>query len=207
MPWQVPPTRDIFMKPLIRIRSRLFGRVGYALLGCWPLRLLSRVVNYLRLRGLADHRRNVRRSRKILATLRSFAEPGREARSLVYLRRIDPLVFEEVLMSALEDAGALVLRSRRYSGDGGIDGSCWRPETGWYAVQVKRYSGHIDRQHVNEFAEVLRRRRYAGGIFAHTGRSGVGIYDFLPRAEIVLLSGDRLIQLMLEREMPDRSSR
>lgn len=189
------------MKSKLCNRSELHSPTGDALIGHWALRLLSRFVNYLRLRGLAEHRRNVHRSRKVLATLRSFGEPGREARSLVYLRRIEPLVFEEVLMSALEDAGALVLRSRRYTGDGGVDGSCWSPATGWFAIQVKRYSGHIDRQHVNEFADVVRRLRYEGGIFAHTGRSGAGVYEFLPRAEIILLSGERLIQLILNREL------
>ena len=189
------------MKQQIRIRKDRFSRPGASMRGHWLLRFLSRLVNYWRLRGLAEHRSNVRRSRKILAKLRAFVEPGREARSLVYLRRIEPLVFEEVLMSALEDAGALVLRSRRYSGDGGVDGSCWSPATGWYAIQVKRYSGHIDRQHVNEFADVVRRLRYEGGIFAHTGRSGAGVYEFLPRAEIILLSGERLIQLILRREL------
>jgi restriction system protein len=133
--------------------------------------------------------------------LRSLADPGRAARSLVYLRKIEPLIFEEVIMSALEDAGVLVLRSRRYSGDGGVDGEFWSPEVGWYAVQAKRYSAHIDRQHVDAFAGVVRRLRYAGGIFAHTGKSGAGVYELLLRNGVILLSGDRLIQLIVEREL------
>jgi len=167
----------------------------------WILALVSRFVNILRLRARPAHRANVRRSRKVLRTLRSFVGNGCAARSLAYLRRIEPLIFEEVIMSALEDAGVLVLRSRRYSGDGGIDGSFWSPEAGWYAVQVKRYSGHINRQHVNEFTNAVRRSRYAAGMFAHTGRSGAGVYEFLPGSEIILLSGDCLIQLIVEREL------
>jgi len=101
----------------------------------------------------------------------------------------------------------LVLRSSRYSGDGGVDGTFWCPEAGWYAVQVKGYSGHINRQHVNEFTNVVRRSRYAGGMFAHTGRGCAGVYEFLPGSEIILLSGDRLIQLIVERELVHRRLR
>lgn len=167
----------------------------------WILILISRFVNFLRLRDLPEHRANVLRSRKVLRTLRSFVEPGCAARSLVYLRRIEPLIFEEVIMSALEDAGVLVLRSCRYSGDGGVDGAFWCPEEGWTAVQSKRYSAHIDRQHVERFADVVRRLRYAGGFFAHTGRSGAGVYEILHGNGIILFSGDRLIELINERKL------
>jgi len=44
-----------------------------------------------------------------------------EGRSFTCLRQVDQIVFEEDVLSALEDAGALVPRSRQYSGDGGID--------------------------------------------------------------------------------------
>ena len=167
----------------------------------WILTLVSRFVNILRLRGRPAHRANVRRSRKVLRTLRSFLDRDGAARSLAYLRKIEPLIFEEVIMSALEDAGVLVLRSCRYSGDGGVDGAFWCPEAGWMAVQAKRYSAHIDRQHVDEFINVIRRTRYAGGVFAHTGRSGAGVYEILPRSGIILYSGDRLIELIKERKL------
>jgi len=167
----------------------------------WILALVSRFVNILRLRGRPAHRANVRRSRKVLRTLRSFGDPGGAARSLAYLRRVEPLIFEEVVMSALEDAGVLVLRSCRYSGDGGVDGAFWCPEAGWMAVQAKRYAAHIDRQHVHEFANVVRRMQYAGGVFAHTGRSGTGVYEILPGSGIIIYSGDRLIELIKERKL------
>jgi len=54
----------------------------------WILILVSRFVNISRLRGRPAHRANVRRSRKVFRTLRTFVEPGGAARSLAYLRKI-----------------------------------------------------------------------------------------------------------------------
>src|SRR3546814_11160707 len=38
------------------------------------------------------------------------------------LRAMDPLAFEELLLEAFERRGHRVIRNRRYTGDGGIDG-------------------------------------------------------------------------------------
>lgn len=48
-----------------------------------------------------------------------------------YLRKINPYVFEELLLLALERQGLTVVRNASYSGDGGTDGQviiddeCW----------------------------------------------------------------------------------
>lgn len=165
------------------------------------LRLLSRVVNAARLAGLPNHRRNVRKSRRVLRVVRHFREPGLAGRCLSYLRQVDPLVFEEVVMSALEDAGLLVLRNRSYTGDGGIDGVVWNPRGGWLAVQAKRYRVHICRGHLRDFGGAIQRMNFDGGVFVHTGRTGAGAYEFLRDSGIILLSGDRLLKLFLNREL------
>ncbi|WP_170298690.1 restriction endonuclease [Massilia eburnea] len=72
-------------------------------------------------------------------------------------------------MTALEDAGLLVLRNRSYSGDGGVDGVVWNPRIGWLAVQVKRYSTHICRGHLLDFGDAIQRKNFNGGLFVHTG--------------------------------------
>jgi len=41
--------------------------------------------------------------------------------SIAYLRKIDPYVFEELLLEALLSKGFKITRNKRYSGDGGID--------------------------------------------------------------------------------------
>jgi restriction system protein len=111
-------------------------------------------------------------------------EPGVAGRSLAYLRAVDPLVFEEVVMSALEDAGLLVLRSTRYSGDGCVDGAVWLPGGGWHAVQSKRYRSHVCSAHVCAFGEVVANGDYDGGLIVHTGRNGAGLYPRLDAEHI-----------------------
>ncbi|WP_165390962.1 restriction endonuclease [Pseudoduganella lutea] len=168
------------------------------------VRCFSRWLNASRLAGLPGHQRNVRQSRRVLRAVRGFTEPGVGARSLAYLRAVDPLVFEEVVMSALEDAGLLVLRSRRYSGDGGVDGTVWLPGRGWYAVQSKRYRHHVCLEHICAFSQVLASQDFDGGLFVHTGRSGAALYPQMDAGGIALLSGERLIRLVRERVLDVR---
>jgi len=183
-----------------------FRRWGAAL-GKLAIRCLSRWVNATRLAYLPGHQRNVRQSRRVLRTVRAFREPGAAGRTLAYLRAVDPLVFEEVVMSALEDAGLLVLRGTRYSGDGGLDGAVWLPGRGWHAVQCKRYRHHVCLAHVRAFGDVITRGNYDGGLFVHTGRSGAALYPQMAVARIGLLSGDRLLRLMRERHLDGQSGR
>lgn len=180
-----------------------FGRWGTAL-SKLAIRCFSRWLNAARIAGLPGHQRNVRQSRRVLRAVRGFTEPGMGARSLAYLRAVDPLVFEEVVMSALEDAGLLVLRSRRYSGDGGVDGTVWLPERGWYAVQSKRYRHHVCLEHVCAFSQVLASEHFDGGLFVHTGCSGAALYPQMEAGGIALLSGDRLIRLVRGRVLDVR---
>ncbi|WP_195763756.1 restriction endonuclease [Pseudoduganella rivuli] len=161
------------------------------------LKMISRLVNTVRLVGRDRHHQNIRTSRKVLRAVRSFSEPGMAARCLAYLRQVEPAVFEEVVLSALEDAGLFVLRSRRYSGDGGIDGAAWLPTWGLCAIQIKRYRSHVCAAHVREFCDAVRRQSYSGGLFVHTGRSGASVYDYLAAGKIYLVSGDRLTRLVL----------
>src|SRR5450830_1265452 len=163
------------------------------------LRCTSQLINAVRLRKLSGHRQRIAQSRAVLHAVRQFKGDGYAARCLVYLRRVDPLVFEEVILSALEDAGMLVLRNRSYTGDGGIDGQVWIPGRGWHAVQSKRYYGHIDHHHVADFGAALRERGYGAGLFLHTGRSGAAVYPHLAQGKIVLVSGASLLQLVLGR--------
>lgn len=159
------------------------------------LTYVSRLVNVVRLAGKPQHRRRVRQSRRVLSTLRRFKGPHAAAQAFSYLRQVDPLVFEEVAMSALEDAGALVLRSRRYTGDGGVDGRCWFPWAGLrtIAVQVKRFDAAVTPNDVRDFCAVVIDRGYAGGIFVHCGRSGPKTYDALRGRPVQLVSGQRLL--------------
>lgn len=166
------------------------------------IRTASRVVNVVRLARLPSHRLNVGRSRRVLRAVRRFWDPLAFPQCMSYLRKVEPLVFEEVVLSALEDAGLLVLRNRRYSGDGGIDGVVWLPGRGWYAIQVKRYQSYVDREHVRAFGAAVRMGGFSGGLFVHTGRSGAAVYEELVAGGIHLVSGQRLAELITCRMLP-----
>jgi restriction system protein len=160
---------------------------GLAVLWFWWRRRLNQL-----------HRRNVRRSRALLKRLRSgLFQPGQ---MIVYLRKIDPLLFEELVLTAFENSGAPVIRNRRYSGDHGVDGRFW-----WrhklVLTQCKRYQGEIHPEHVSAFARAVRREQASAGLFVHTGRTGFASYCALRAAgrSVVLVSGGRLVSLLLGR--------
>lgn len=164
--------------------------------------VVSMTFNHIRLRGAPEHRRRVRQARRTLRKLRAIQGAGHEARIFCYLRKVDPNVFEELVLCAMEQAGLFVVRNRRYSGDGGIDGRIWSPQLGWCALQAKRYGAHISHAHVAAFGAVLTRSGFARGIFVHTGRTGAAAYVHLADRRIILLSGQRLVDLIYSGSLP-----
>lgn len=160
------------------------------------LYIASRAVNACRTFGLPGHTRRIKKSRRTLRLLRSFDGDFAAARCVAYLRKVDTLLFEEIVLSALERAGAFVIRNQCYVGDGGIDGRCWIPGIGWCALQCKRYGRHIDHQHVAEFGNRVERKRFILGLFVHTGRTGGAAYGQLAGLNVRLVSGERLTKLV-----------
>ena len=148
-----------------------------------------------RLRMPATHRWRRRQARRMCAELRGRAR--NQPRGLIYarLRAMDALAFEELVVEAFERSGHRVVRSDRYSGDGGVDGEVII-DGERILLQMKRYRSAIRPEHVRAFADVCSRRR-ARGLFIHAGRTGdlsrAAIADS-PHIEIV--SGDRLIDLL-----------
>lgn len=139
------------------------------------------------------HRRNINQSYKAIQTLRSFSGGERNARVMVYLRRCDPYVFEEILLSALQQHGIDIRRNDRYSGDGGIDGQCVI-EGQHFLIQAKRYQGYINSRHVQDFVQVL--KPHQGGLFIHTGKTGPqSRRQRLDR--VAIISGEWLVKLVL----------
>lgn len=134
-------------------------------------RLWSRFLNWIRLLGRFSHHRNVRRARRTLDRLRALASDNApEPVILAYLRKIDPTVFEEMVLEVFEQKGYRVIRNRRYSGDGGLDGKIIiNGRT--LLVQCKRYTSHIDASHVRDFAHLCIREKQEG-LFVHTGKTG-----------------------------------
>lgn len=86
-----------------------------------------------------------------------------------YLRKIDPFVFEELLLEGFEAHGFRTIRNKRYTGDGGIDGQVIIGKYR-YLIQAKRYRGHIALQHVQEFEKLLKRHNFVAVCFAIPGK-------------------------------------
>ena len=164
----------------------------------------SRAINWWRLRDHPGHRRRVAASRRILQTLRGFSGDGIAGRAFAYLRSVDPLLYEETVLSALEDAGAIVLRNLRYTGDGGIDGRCLLPGHGVrpFAVQCKRYGSAVAPKHVADFCRVIDGGQFVGGLLVHCGRTGPLSYSALKGQPVHLVSGDSMLNLLLNRRLP-----
>lgn len=94
-------------------------------------------------------------------------------------------------LNLLENRGILVLRSKSYSGDGGLDGQFYWPGLGWSAVQCKRYGKAITPSHARAFAE-LASKKFKGGLFVHTGRTGDSSQEALAGDGLCILSGSDL---------------
>lgn len=166
--------------------------------------LLSRLANFFRLFGKRRHRRYIAQAARTLDTLASIAQRYPAAndhrpRILGYLRKLDPLVFEEMVLTAVERYNVMVMRNRRYTGDGGSDGIFHIPE-GDVQVQCKRYSSAINPTHVRNFRALVVRERAAYGVFVHTGRTGDGSREAAQGSDrVCFVSGGLLVDVLLGR--------
>lgn len=103
-----------------------------------------------------------------------------------------------MILSALKKRGYKIKRNKRYSGDGGIDGQVII-EGHCYLIQAKRYANHINPTHVQSFVRLCQRRRKKG-LFVHTGKTGKKSYRIVRFSEIEIISGDRLINLLINEQ-------
>lgn len=123
------------------------------------------------------------------------------------LRAMDPLAFEELLLEAFELRGHRVIRNRRYTGDGGVDGEVFISGTR-FLVQAKRYRDAIRPEHVRDFADLCAARGRRG-LFIHTGRTGgTSRVIFEDCASVDVISGRTLLALLTGApfDLPSRRS-
>ncbi|KKN85069.1 hypothetical protein LCGC14_0282380 [marine sediment metagenome] len=162
--------------------------VGYRIFGRSLIRYIKRSLGWRK----PGQRRRAKAAKRVLKRLAGIDHDGAK---LAYLRRIDPFVFEELVLEAFERRGLKVQRNERYTGDGGIDGRIWSREGNLNLVQAKRYSKHINAQHMRDFIELVNRSG-CYGVFVHTGRTG-SLSRQLAQAHkrITIVSGAQLLQL------------
>jgi restriction system protein len=98
---------------------------------------------------------------------------------IALLTRVDPLVFEDLVLDTFQMRGCLVMRNTRYSGDGGLDGQVYI-DGDWYGVQCKRYKGDIPLKFVLSFQQALIRAGLKRGFFVYTGRLTATAWRHMP---------------------------
>lgn len=146
-------------------------------------------------RRTVSQRRHHRYRKKAARALLRLPQLRGEAARMVWLRRMNPYVFEEMLLTALSRQGLRIRRNTRYSGDGGADGQVWINGQRWL-IQAKRYSATISAAHVCAFGQ-LAEREGCPGLFVHTGRTGEASREVFRRYDnIILISGQRLLWLL-----------
>ena len=143
------------------------------------------------------HKRNIITGEKIIAKLRNFNGKFRNQQIITYLRKIDPYVFEELILSCLINKGYQIKRNKSYSGDGGLDGIFYHNNKK-FLLQVKRYTNQIKPSHLNEFSALIRCKKANGGWFIHTGNTSEKTYNIYRNSNIKIVSGNQLIDLLLE---------
>ncbi|WP_261641022.1 restriction endonuclease [Erwinia mallotivora] len=142
---------------------------------------------------------STRRHRRYRATagrvlLRLAGLPG-DAQRLAYLRKINPYVFEELLLLAFERQELTVVRNDSYSGDGGIDGQVLIDGEYWL-IQAKRYGRAIAPAHVQHFDQLLK-SYHQRGLFIHTGRTGKMSRDVhAASSRLRIISGQSLLAVL-----------
>lgn len=148
--------------------------------------------------GLLFYRQGNRRHAKYIKSgervLKKLSELHNDQARFAYLRKVNPYVFEELVLSSFERKGYKIKRNKRYSGDGGIDGRVYLNGQ-LYLVQAKRYSKHINPQHVKALEGAMQREGAKGGYFVHTGRTGAHSWEVV-HPSIQIISGVKLMELV-----------
>ncbi len=111
---------------------------------------------------LKRHARNIQSGDNILAKLNSIKFNGAK---INYLRKIDPYIFEELILCAFQKKGFRIKRNKKYSGDGGIDGIIYDENNLVYLIQCNRYNSYISKQDILDFKNLVYTHNFERGFF------------------------------------------
>lgn len=159
--------------------------------------LINIAAGFLKTKHLAK----IRVAKKVSKTINKI-QNGNSGWLFSYLRKIDPFVFEELILLTFKKYGFKIKRNKRYTHDGGIDGKIKKNgET--FLIQAKRYSNYIKEEHVRQFIKVCKFHKKRG-YFIHTGKTGSETKELVKQnPQIKLLSGESLYALFLQNNRLD----
>lgn len=153
--------------------------------------MTTSLFRFLKYKLFGRHYRTRKTAKKVYKKLQKMDK----AQIFVYLRKIDPFVFEELLLYSFQKKGFKVYRNKRYTGDGGIDGKV-KIDGKIRLIQAKRYSGYINMEHVKEFI-TLCNSEHKGGFFIHCGKTGSETKMIALNDNIIeIISGNKLMTLI-----------
>lgn len=152
------------------------------------------ILSFFAGRKFQKHQLNVKKSKKLIKKIARIKDPNKQ---IIYMRNIDHFLFEEVVLSALLSMGFKIKRNKAYTGDGGIDGEV-RIKGKWYLIQSKRYSNYINKNHVEEFTDLCRKRKQPG-LFIHTGKTGKETSIVFQSSRTIHCVSGHLLSLMFDK--------
>jgi restriction system protein len=162
------------------------------------MKWFSRIINRISLVGKWVHIYRIKKAKQVLAKIKEiYSDKNNGGKAILYLRKINPYVFEELVLTAIENSNIRVIRNKSYSNDGGIDG-IFKFKKGKVVVQSKRYKGYINNKHVEELSSIVKQEGYLFGVFAHTGRTGEKAKNTVKlEKNMIFISGDLLLKILV----------
>ena len=148
-----------------------------------------------------SHKWRIKSANKVLDKIQNMED----AQIFAYLRKVDAFTMEELILSSFDKREDIkVIRNKKYTGDGGIDGRFYhyteingKKVKRKYIIQVKRYSSYINKNHVMDFIEQIEKEKAYSGFFVHTGKTSKDLMTFSKNMDNVeIISGQKLIQLV-----------
>ncbi|MEM8831046.1 MAG: restriction endonuclease [Cyanobacteria bacterium P01_G01_bin.19] len=144
---------------------------------------------------------NIAEGKRLLEDLRHrFGQKDKPLPAVIgILRQCNPFVFEELLLHIFAETEEFnIVRNKRYTGDGGIDGRFYFDNYP-FLIQAKRYQSHINPQHIEEFAHKIKLYNAEFGLFIHTGKTGSQSWKNArsSRKDLMVISGQKLVDLIL----------
>ena len=167
------------------------------LLGVAALLLALCLLSIRRRRSRAREAIHVRRRREAARQLNRLLRMKSASKQLAHLKTVNPYVFEEMILTALQRRGHRVVRNLRYSHDGGIDGQALIRGR-HYLIQAKRYNRHINPAHVEHFVQICRKRRRRG-LFVHTGVVSERSTRIARKGRVEIIGDEYLLKILLRR--------
>ena len=142
------------------------------------------------------HRRCRKQALQIYKKLHWFGKSS-GGQIIGYLRKINPFVFEELVLLCFKKSGCKIYRNSRYTGDGGFDGKV-RFKGHIWLLQDKRYEGYVNKKHLKDFNDLCFRKGVYG-FFVHTGKTGGGALKTESDYPFVrIISGKKLVSLIID---------